>query len=57
MYRIQDSNQQGYDMLLGVDFIKAHHIYIATQKGKMYFTYNGDGSIFPRPKPPAAPAP
>jgi len=53
--RIQDSNVQGYDALLGEDFIKAHHIYIATRQGKMYFTYNGKGAIFPAPpKPPSS---
>jgi hypothetical protein len=59
MYHIQDSNQKDYDMLLGADFIKAHHIYIATRQGKMYFTYNGDGAIFPvlSPHPAGAPPP
>lgn len=33
------------DMLLGVDFFLAHHIYIANSQGKMYFTYNG-GRVF-----------
>jgi predicted aspartyl protease len=40
------------DMLLGADFIRAHHIYIARSQGKMYFAYNG-GPIFQvvRPAP------
>jgi predicted aspartyl protease len=52
------------DMLLGADFVSAHHIYIARSQGKIYFSYNG-GSIFshpaaaaaapPAPTPPAPP--
>jgi len=33
------------DMLLGVDFILAHHMFIANSKKKAYFTYNG-GRVF-----------
>jgi len=33
------------DMLLGVDFILAHHMFIANGKKKAYFTYNG-GRVF-----------
>jgi predicted aspartyl protease/tetratricopeptide (TPR) repeat protein len=33
------------DMLLGVDFFLAHHIFIANSQEKMYFTYNG-GRVF-----------
>jgi clan AA aspartic protease (TIGR02281 family) len=33
------------DMLLGVDFILAHHMYIANSQNKLYFTYNG-GRVF-----------
>jgi predicted aspartyl protease len=48
------------DMLLGLDFIQAHRIYVARGQGKMYFSYNG-GPIFRRPEPPseaaAAPTP
>lgn len=33
------------DMLLGVDFLLAHHVYIANSQRKMYFTYNG-GRVF-----------
>lgn len=32
-------------MLLGADFFKAHHVYIARSQGKVYFSYNG-GPIF-----------
>jgi clan AA aspartic protease (TIGR02281 family) len=33
------------DMLLGVDFILAHHMFIANSTKKAYFTYNG-GRVF-----------
>ena len=33
------------DMLLGVDFLLAHHMFIANGKKKAYFTYNG-GRVF-----------
>lgn len=33
------------DMILGIDFMLAHHIYIANSQKKMYFTYNG-GRVF-----------
>ncbi|RUL77750.1 tetratricopeptide repeat protein [Dyella choica] len=33
------------DMLLGVDFILAHHMFIANSQKKVYFTYNG-GRVF-----------
>jgi tetratricopeptide (TPR) repeat protein len=33
------------DMLLGVDFLLAHRIFIANSVGKAYFTYNG-GRVF-----------
>jgi clan AA aspartic protease (TIGR02281 family) len=36
-------------MLLGADFIKAHHIYVARSQGKVYFSYNG-GPIFQAPE-------
>src|SRR5690348_5758940 len=29
------------DMILGVDFMLAHHMYIANSQRKLYFTYNG----------------
>jgi tetratricopeptide (TPR) repeat protein len=29
------------DMLLGADFMLAHHIYVARSQGRIYFTYNG----------------
>lgn len=33
------------DMLLGLDFLLAHHMFIANSEGKAYFTYNG-GRVF-----------
>ncbi|OOG64412.1 hypothetical protein B0E46_07065 [Rhodanobacter sp. B04] len=33
------------DMLLGVDFMLAHHMFIANSQRKVYFTYNG-GRVF-----------
>ncbi|WP_077441440.1 aspartyl protease family protein [Rhodanobacter sp. C01] len=33
------------DMLLGVDFLLAHHMFIANSQKKVYFTYNG-GRVF-----------
>lgn len=33
------------EMLLGVDFLLAHHLFIANSKKKAYFTYNG-GRVF-----------
>jgi len=34
-----------HDMILGVDFMLAHHMYIANSQRKLYFTYNG-GRVF-----------
>ncbi|HKT27371.1 aspartyl protease family protein [Dyella sp.] len=33
------------DMLLGLDFILAHHLFVANSEKKMFFTYNG-GRVF-----------
>jgi tetratricopeptide (TPR) repeat protein/predicted aspartyl protease len=33
------------DMILGVDFMLAHHVYVANSQRKLYFTYNG-GRVF-----------
>jgi len=33
------------DMILGVDFMLAHHMYVASSQRKLYFTYNG-GRVF-----------
>ena len=45
MLVIDTSFGNDLDMLLGVDFLLAHHVYIANSQGKMYFTYNG-GRLF-----------
>jgi hypothetical protein len=37
-----------YDILLGVDFLKSHHVLIANSQNKLYFTYSG-GSVFNKP--------
>lgn len=37
-----------YDVLLGVDFLKAHRMLLANSQGKMYFTYTG-GTDFAKP--------
>ena len=47
------------DMLLGVDFLRAHRVYVAHSQGKLYFTYSG-GPVFSAPtrqapKPAAKP--
>ena len=39
------------DMLLGVDFLLAHHMFIANSKKVAYFTYNG-GRVFTFATPP-----
>jgi hypothetical protein len=36
-------------MLLGVDFLKAHRVFVAHSQRKIYFTYVG-GPIFERAK-------
>jgi len=43
--RIGDFDLDDADMLLGVDFILAHHIYVANSQGLVYLTYNG-GRVF-----------
>jgi tetratricopeptide (TPR) repeat protein/predicted aspartyl protease len=40
------------DMLLGVDFLLAHHMFIANSQRKAYFTYNG-GRVFTLAKAPS----
>ena len=53
---IQDDNAEGSDGLLGADFIKTHHIYLAPKDRKMYFTYNGGGIFSPPKEDPATAA-
>jgi lipoprotein NlpI/predicted aspartyl protease len=36
----------GPDMMLGGDFLKAHHVLISHSQGKFYFSYTG-GQVFP----------
>ena len=45
--QVMDGNIGGgeTDMLLGVDFLLAHHMFIANSQKKAYFTYNG-GRVF-----------
>ena len=43
------------EMLIGVDFFRAHHVYVARGQKKMYFTYVG-GPVFRDPSRPPAPA-
>ena len=45
------------DMLLGLDFLRAHRVYVAHSQGRLYFTYSG-GPVFSVPPPqPPVPAP
>jgi len=37
------------EMLLGADFLSAHHVLLALSQRRMYFTYNG-ASLFPSTK-------
>ncbi|TCM20442.1 tetratricopeptide repeat protein [Novosphingobium sp. PhB165] len=39
------ADDKDYDMLLGVDFLMAHHVLISQPQHKMFLTYNG-GPIF-----------
>lgn len=39
------------EMLIGADFFRAHHVYLARGQQKMYFTYVG-GKIFATPEAP-----
>ena len=43
------------DILLGLDFLRAHRVYVAHSQGRLYFTYSG-GPVFSVP-PPQVPAP
>lgn len=42
---VLDEDMGDTDVLLGVDFFLAHHMYIANSQKKVYFTYNG-GRVF-----------
>ena len=54
LHGIHDDHEKDTDMMLGVDFIKNHHIYLAPRDRKMYFTYNGGGIFSPPKEDPAA---
>lgn len=41
------------DMLLGADFMLAHHIYVARRQNRIYFTYSGGKPFFTGPAPSA----
>ena len=43
--RISEAELGDADMLIGLDFFLAHHIYVANKAGKMLFTYEG-GTVF-----------
>ena len=34
-------------MILGVDFLRSHRVFIANSQRKVYFTYTG-GTVFPK---------
>jgi predicted aspartyl protease len=50
-----DDPEEHYDMLLGADFFRAHHVYVANSQSKLYFTYSG-GPVFNLNSPNTAPA-
>ncbi len=43
--RITDMTSDQADMLIGADFFLSHHVYVANDQRKLYFTYNG-GPVF-----------
>lgn len=43
--RLSDLGLSDTDMLLGIDFLLAHRLYVANGQHKIYFTYNG-GPVF-----------
>jgi len=45
------------DMLLGVDFLRAHRVYVAHSQGKLYLSYSGGPVFSTPPRQPAKPAP
>ena len=52
-----ESRREIADMLLGVDFLRAHRLYVAHSQGKLYFTYSGGRVFSTPPRQPAKPAP
>lgn len=43
--RVSDFAEGKFDMLLGADFFRSHHVLIANSQHKLYFTYTG-GPVF-----------
>lgn len=44
------SRRELRDMLLGLDFLRSHRVFVAHSQGKVYFSYVG-GRVFAPPKP------
>ena len=51
------ATQEIRDMLLGIDFLRAHRVLVAHSQRKLYFTYVGGPVFAPPAKPKPAPAP
>jgi predicted aspartyl protease len=47
---IGHSISDAFDVLIGVDFLLSHHVYVANSQGKIYVTYSG-GPPFRTPQP------
>ncbi|WP_420243888.1 retropepsin-like aspartic protease family protein [Roseiterribacter gracilis] len=43
------SSKSNTDMLLGFDFLRAHHVFISNTDKKIFFTYEGSGNVFAPP--------
>lgn len=43
--RIAALPDPGFDMVIGMDFLLSHHVYVANSQGKVYFTYT-TGPVF-----------
>jgi tetratricopeptide (TPR) repeat protein len=43
---VADIDLEDEEMLLGIDFVLSHRIYISKKQSKMFFTYNGSGPVF-----------
>ena len=41
-----DLDLSGADLLLGLDFVRAHRLLVAHSQGRLYFSYLG-GEVFP----------
>lgn len=44
---VSDFDARSFDMLVGIDFFLSHRIYVSSESGRMFFTYNG-GPVFAR---------